>query len=296
MTDDGAISFDGSQSSGDAGGALGSSIDLNLSDNQGDQGGGELTPQLQAQADWQLAEGIAPETVVAIGKDGKPITAGEIHRGYMRDSDYTQKRQAEAAQLNERMQAIAEIEPYVQTIMTGSAEEIADIFEYILKQRGLEVPTDGRQRGADGRFVRQSQTQSGIDPTQFAEGSNERMLAEALIAQEQRSAALQTQVDRFLDGLQSQFDEQQAYDALGTIAQEWAGKGLKEANVDTAMQLVGKQITARQAMMLANLELLVRHNAQYLSAEGSTPGDPRSMDMRGRASLQGRSLHDANVF
>lgn len=287
---------------GDGGGEAtptSSAIDVTLDGSNAPEATPEHSETTPSQVNWEFSHGVTPDTVVAIDKNtGEPITAGEIHKGYLRQADYTTKRTAEKSQVQEQLAAIKDLQPYIPRVMEGSAEDLVDVLLEIAEARGLDMSslvTDGQPRDSRGRFA-SAQSEPMIDPSSFEEGSVEHTMALAYVRQGQQLEALQSSFEQFVGGMQNQFSQVQLQQEIVNMGDQWKASGMEHVELEKAMELVGQQITPRQAMLLANLQGLVKHNASFAQQDGATPNDPRNLDIRGRASLHGRPLSEATLY
>lgn len=248
---------------------------------------------------WKLAEGVAPETVVAIGEDGKPITAAEIQRGYLRESDYTRKTQEAAELRRQAEEAIAwarQNEWFLADISSGEPAKVQAAIERIAQASGVSLGQGapgaaGPARGADGRFVSSGQggEQGGlqkIDPAQFVDEAfpqghplvhTVNALIDQLNTKDQSIAAIQKEINDFKGGVQQAMAQQQSLAELSNVAHTYEAAGLEGIDLAGAQKLVGQTITPAQAMTLHHFEKILRHNlavARAGSTAASTPNEP----------------------
>ena len=239
---------------------------------------------------------LAPETVVALDQEGKPITAGEFQSGYMRYSDYTRKNQEFSEYRSETEPVMGwfnENRSVIEALGSDDPEERLNALLHVAKENDIDLG-QARSRGTDGRFTAQ-QSASGVDLDAIAQQHGEDSVAYQIAVQNQ---ALQSRLDRlekdhtnFTQGLQTSFQRQQQQSEAERVASEW-GKGGFTADVGSAMKMVGQPITPEQAMQLSHFEKIMRHNIAVAKGGSLLPNDPAS-GSRPRASMAGKSLSQA---
>lgn len=234
----------------------------------------------QAATQWKLAEGVASETVVAIGEDGKPITAGEVQAGYLRQSDYTQKTQAAAALKAQADEAIAwarQNEWFLSDIGSGDPARVQAALGKIAEKAGIQgsgFRGQGANQGSGGG-AQGSGALAKIDPAQFEDHplvTTVNSLIDALEARDTQIGTITKEIADFKTGVGKAMQAQEMHTALSAVEQEYKAAGLQGIDVQGAQTLVGKAITPAQAMQLAHFEKIIRHNLAIAGHQGPAGG------------------------
>ena len=291
---------EGNQGSGQSGASL-IDIEAGSPESQGNQ---QATASAQ-QVAWELAQGVAPETVIGT-MDGKPVTAGEVRDSFFRTQDYTKKTQElsqERTQLQSYVDWYQEAEPYLRGLNSDDPAVRLETVTKLAQSYGVELG-GGRQRDERGRFASQQQTQDAglIDLSQFDEDSEAWALANTINQERQERSAMQSKLDsieqkfeQFTGSVASAYETNQRRAEADAIASKYQQSGLDGLDVDGALQLVGKPMDVATAMRVHHYEAVLRHN--YALAKGGTPqtvpNEPASGAGQQRGSLRGVGLSAA---
>ncbi len=275
-------------------------IDAGSPESQGNQ---QATASAQ-QVAWELAQGVAPETVIGT-MDGKPVTAGEVRDSFFRTQDYTKKTQElsqERTQLQSYVDWYKDAEPYLRGLNSDDPNVRLETVTKLAQSYGVEL--GGRQRDERGRFAsqQQSQDQGLIDLSEFDEGSEAWALANTINQERQERSAMQSKLDaieqkfeQFTGSVASAYETNQRKAEAEAIASKYQQSGLEGLDVEGALQLVGKPMDVAQAMRLHHYEAVLRHN--YALAKGGTPqtvpNEPASGAGQAKGSLRGVGLSAA---
>lgn len=230
----------------------------------------DATQQSATEAQLALVEGMSPETVVGT-LDGKPITAGEVQRSFLRESDYTKKTQDLAEQRKNVEQVESWIEAnrsYLERLDSGDPDQVLAALADIAQARNVQFNQAAKPRDETGRFTKAQPDE--LNPEEWGEA---RPVVEALNQSNARYAALEKKFDQLMGGLQSVQQQAEQRDAAVTIAHGWKAQGM-DADVDGALALVGKPMTVEQAMRVHNLETMLRHTHKVATAKQEKPNEP----------------------
>jgi hypothetical protein len=245
---------------------------------------------------WKLADGVAPDLVVAHDAEGKPITAAEVQSGYMRTNDYTQKSQ-ELAGFKERANLwdtyIQENGPILEKLDSNDPATVKDAIFEIARMYGVDLGA-GSARDAQGRFVSTNKPAVDLEAlkTEYGETSPEYLLAVRNNELEGQIAELQKGFGDFKTAQERATAQAQAGSVITQIASEWSAGGFN-ADVNGAFQLIGQPITAEAAMILHNYEALMNHNVRVARAQGgngSLPNEPGGAHLRTKVDPSGLSF------
>ena len=244
---------------------------------------------------WEVK--LPPDAVVAV-VDGKPLTASEVEKSFMLQSDYTRKTQ-EVAEQRKEMAQIAEawesqVLPVMQGLQSEDMQTRKDTLLNLAQSYGIDLAP--RARGADGRFAASEKPDDGmIDLSQFEEGSEAWILAAKLNQQTEQQNSMRQAWER----QESQAKEAQTRAEMEAMASSWKAAGLDGADTKAAQALVGKNITPEQAMKLSHWDAILRHTAKVAQSMGSqsaaSPDEPRSGQRTPgtQESLKGKSLMES---
>lgn len=250
---------------------------------KGDDKGGE--PAEPETAKLELA--IDPTLVV--GKLGdKEITAAELQNAVAAHADVTRTR-TQFADYKKNAEPVLE---YIQANMeplkvldeasvfaeAGKTEEaqaaLVKCFEIVAKQLNVEFKApSGAQRDDKGRFVsgaKDDDLEAHLAEIEEEHGkdSNAYRLAKRQVDLDKRLAA-QEQSQRDSEArLASAQEAAKARDEVTQWATKWKDQGIEGVNVEAAMNLVGKPMTAAQALQLSNMRPFLTWYA------GNAPGSP----------------------
>jgi hypothetical protein len=292
-----ATPTEGNQGSETPGASL---IDIEDGSSTG-EGAQQATASAQQQVAWELAQGVAADTVIGT-MDGKPVTAGEVRDSFFRTQDYTKKTQEIAKEREEHQsykQWYSEAEPYLKGLNSPDPAVRMQTVQQLAQSYGVELG-GGRQRDERGRFASQQQESEGlIDLEQFDEDSAEYQLASTINAERQQRSAMQSKLDeisakfeQFTGSVASAYENNQRKAEAETLAAKYQAAGLDGLDVDGALELVGKPLDVAQAMRLHHYDKIMRHN--FALAKGGTPqtvpNEPASSAGPGKGSLRGKSL------
>lgn len=249
-------------------------------------GDGEGTP---SSSDGKIELAIDPDTVVGKTADGKPVTAAEVQRSFLREADYTRKTMdiADVRKKAETYDAfVQENGAILADLDSGDEARVMRGLQQIAQARGVQFPaaSDGVPRGPDGRFTsRQGEPQfSAIDLDDFVPGTVEYQMAETinhLVDLNQRNpqvAALEAklaQQEQFFNSLNQGLQESQVRSEMESLAGWWASEQqFKDADVDGAMKMVGQPINPAQAMQLHHMSKYMKHMLN-IARGNTTPPD-----------------------
>jgi len=240
---------------------------------------------------------LPADTVVGETPDGKPITLADLESGYLRHEDYTRKTQ----EIQETVSLFKELEPYYKAITEGSDEEALGAVLEILDQRGLGDRLAELFAGAQGSapqgvagqpaapYANSSGSYSTIDLSAFAEGTPEYELAKRYNELVQMNSGFASELERvnsqfvqLVEAIERSAAQEQAKRKINEIASNWQSKGFSNIAVDKAYELIGQPITPEQAMFLAHMEDLIRHQAAYLVSKNMVPkpNEPGALSSR----------------
>ena len=255
-------------------------------------------PSEEAQAAWELAEGLDPEMVV--GKFGdQALTARELQSGYLRQQDYTKKTTELADQRKTQQQAVdfyTENAPDIERLYSPDANVRKEIFLDLAKRFEVDLG-GGQQRGADGRYATQAGPEAGDGMLEqirdsYGEDSVEFRVAAQNAQLQAQVAELTGQFGQLMTGVQSAQQQQSHREEAERTAAAWRGAGLSDPDVEGAMAFVGKPMTPDQAMWLHNKERIVAHNLRAAQrGGGQVPDDPGSAN-RSPVQAGGKSLRE----
>lgn len=238
---------------------------------------GEQSQETPAETLANLSLQVPPDTVIAHDDKGNPVTAAEVQRGFMRQSDYTQKTQAVAAE----KQAVAELTQWGQRIFQSDEASAIQAFRDLAAERGIDLAAAFREelpRNPDGTWMSRQDaqnTQNIVNPDDYEEGSPAYAMAQMVNALQSKYDALEGNFSKLVGGIQSQFNQAQTQSEIESIASDWSRSGFTGADASKAFPLVGTAITAAQAMVLANFAELVQHNIQaHLARPTAKPNEP----------------------
>lgn len=225
-----------------------------------------------SESKWEVT--LPPDTVVAT-VDGKPITAAEVEKSFMLQSDYTRKTQEVAEQRREMAQIAEAWETQVLPVMQGLQSEDPqtrkDTLLSLAQSYGIDLGPQ-RSRGADGRFAQSEKPDDGmIDLSQFEEGSEAWILAQTANRQTEQLRTMQQHWER----QQAESQTSQTRAEMEAMASSWKATGM-DADIGAAQALVGKTITPEQAMKLSHWEAVLGHVASksYELATKPKPDEP----------------------
>lgn len=253
---------------------------------------------------YKLAEGLDPNTVVAVGPNGEALKASDIPDGLLRQADYTRKtqelatirQQAEivaqefpqaAKWITENGQHIGTVAPLVEALATGDQQAFQNALVSLAEQAGVTLPSN-RQRDASGRFVAQAEPQDElIDLETLEPGTVAYDMAVRANSLIQKNQALETKfdgvnskLDKFFGQVETEQRTQQVQAELSGIASEWSGLGLQGVDIAGARKLVGQQINPTQAMQLHHFYQVMTHNvecARKTGRQAETPTTPAAL-------------------
>lgn len=272
------------------------------------EGDPEGTPNVQ---DGNIELALDPDTVVGKTPDGKPITAAEVQRSFLREADYTRK----TMEIADVRKKASDYDTFVQEngeiladLDSGDESRVIRGLEAIAKARGVQLPNQAppqSQRGPDGRFLSKSQSEfQPIDLEELVPGTSEYQMAQTvnrlieLNQQNPEMTALKeelTQMRGFFNTLNQGIQTNQMRSEMDALAGQWSTKvNFKEADIDGAMELVGKPISAVQAMQLHHMSKYMKHMVTLAqgnqsppnvfsepAAGGSAPVNPENMSLAG---------------
>lgn len=251
------------------------------------------SPTPEGAAKWQFAEGVNPDQVIATDDQGQPIKASDVQASYMRQADYTRKT-TEMAEFRRTAEPAVEFVQqnmeYIQAFGSGDPAQVKSALEKLAQSYGVELgsPQPGAaNRDPSGRFAPSGADgakpgASLIDVSKYDEDSEAHEIAVAHNAQIERNQDLEAKVsevnsklDRFLSGVQTRIEQDQTLEKMESVASTWAKGGLA-ADVKGAYELVGRPITAEQAMQLHHWERVQEHNYRVMMARGGAQGPAHS--------------------
>ena len=269
----------------------------------------EAAPEGKA-TPFRLAETIDPETVVGYDDKGKPITAGEIHNGYLRQSEWTRRTQAHAEDLKIAQQArqieqeIAwmreNVSPLAAALQSGDKDAAANALRTLAQELGADLGGE-RQRDERGRFVpKQAQADEDLEDLdeyepdsvgyQLAERNNRNILERR--AMQERLDAQEKKLDQFLGSIDKEREAIQTRQEMDALAAEWGKVGFTP-DLASAEGLVGRPMGPKEAMVIAHYEQILKFNATKVAEKiRSAPqvpdepgGTPRVPDDLSKLSL-----------
>lgn len=209
---------------------------------------------------WAFAENLTPETVVATTPEGKPITAAELRDSYFRTEDYTRKTQ----EFQEQKQMADQIYDWYksnETFITGLNSpdpnvKVNTLLE-IAKNLGIELPTAQNGNQSTG-LLNLEEFEHDQELYNLASQINQER--QARMQESEKYSSLEKKFDQFTNSLSEQVQSREVEAELDSIASNYKNSGLNDINIDGAKALLGKPITAQQAMKLANYERIIKHN------------------------------------
>jgi hypothetical protein len=253
---------------------------------------------LNVAGEWELNVGI-DEVIATV--DGKPVTAGEVKSGFMRQADYT-KKTTELAEYRKQAQDgydfVEANRPVLERLATNDPAQVKEALLDVAKQYGVDLGSapSGQQRGPNGQFISPQEEENNglIDLSMYQEDSEAFRLGSALNASMEKNNSLETKLDNFLGQFQQEVASVQTSQTAQALASEWAGKGMADVNVDDAIRLVGQPMTVEQAMTMQNFEAIIRHTINVAKSKGNRPipSEP-GVVARKPGSFAGMSLSDA---
>lgn len=252
------------------------------------------TPTEGSEGEWKWAEGIDPEAVIGTRPDGSPIKAGDA-KSYHHLQPTFSKATAELAELKKH-----EALDYWGKIDSPDDEAALAALLDIAQRRGLNLNGQAeRPRGTNGQFAKADTGEGLVDLEGLIPGSDEyeqaerynRAISEARTANTKLSA-LEQKFDKFVGGLSDAVAMQEARTQAESIAGEWIKGGFEKVDLDGAMALVGKPMTAEDAMFLAHKKAMMLHN--YNAGRGGAPLGERSVSRETPFQVQGSRKPDPN--